>query len=203
MATLDKSLDPKILSAAKEEFLKKGFEKASLREICKNAGVSTGAVYTRYNSKEELFEELVKDTLLKIDEKFNYDKTDQIYVENTENVNNIINQVLSNIDLEPVVNFIYDNFIGFQLLINCSNGSIYSDFLHSFVGKSEELFFRFFQNTDTNNLYVDKEEIHLMLTTFWTAIFEVLKHNFNREKAISYCNVLSQFFNWNAIIKTK
>ena len=41
--------------AAKKEFLEKGFRSASLRNIVKSAGVTTGALYGYYSSKEELF----------------------------------------------------------------------------------------------------------------------------------------------------
>lgn len=40
-----------IHSAAKAEFLSKGFKSASLRNIVKTAGVTTGAFYGYYSSK--------------------------------------------------------------------------------------------------------------------------------------------------------
>ena len=49
-----------IHTAAKKEFLIKGFKSASLRNIVKNAGVTTGAFYGYYKSKEELFDALVE-----------------------------------------------------------------------------------------------------------------------------------------------
>lgn len=49
----------RIFSAALQEFLEKGFQAASLRNIVKMAGVTTGAFYGYYKSKEELFEALV------------------------------------------------------------------------------------------------------------------------------------------------
>lgn len=44
--------------AAKKEFLEKGFRSASLRNIVKSAGVTTGAFYGYYSSKEELLPHL-------------------------------------------------------------------------------------------------------------------------------------------------
>ena len=49
----------KIQEAALAEFLKKGFLGASLRQIVKNAGVTTGAFYGYFSSKEALFAALV------------------------------------------------------------------------------------------------------------------------------------------------
>ena len=48
-----------ILNAGKKEFLAKGVRSASLRSIVKEAGVTPGAFYGYYKSKEELFEALV------------------------------------------------------------------------------------------------------------------------------------------------
>ena len=50
----------RIQQAAMEEFLEKGFADASLRQIVKNAGVTTGAFYGYYSSKTALFAALVE-----------------------------------------------------------------------------------------------------------------------------------------------
>ena len=49
----------KIQEAALAEFLDKGFQGTSLRQIVKNAGVTTGAFYGYFSSKEALFNALV------------------------------------------------------------------------------------------------------------------------------------------------
>ena len=45
----------KLIESAKVEFIEKGYMKASLRTICKNAGVTTGAMYFFFNDKNDLF----------------------------------------------------------------------------------------------------------------------------------------------------
>ena len=50
----------KIQQAALAEFLDKGFLGASLRQIVKNAGVTTGAFYGYFSSKEALFNAIVE-----------------------------------------------------------------------------------------------------------------------------------------------
>lgn len=49
----------KILDAAIKHFLKDGFSGASLRRIVKDAGLTTGAFYKYYPTKEMLFDALV------------------------------------------------------------------------------------------------------------------------------------------------
>ena len=50
----------KIQRAAIEEFSEKGFQGASLRQIVKQAGVTTGAFYGYFSSKEALFASIVE-----------------------------------------------------------------------------------------------------------------------------------------------
>ena len=58
----------KLLCSAETEFSEKGFMKASLRNICKNAGVTTGALYFFFKDKDDLFVSLVREPLARIRE---------------------------------------------------------------------------------------------------------------------------------------
>ena len=49
-----KQTEKKIIESGKAEFLKKGYSKANLRDICKAAGVTTGAFYFSFENKEAL-----------------------------------------------------------------------------------------------------------------------------------------------------
>ena len=83
MSLPDSSIDPRIITSAKNEFLAKGFAEASLREICKNAGVTTGALYKRFSGKEALFEALISPTLQAVEtlvsqtEQYDYEQLDK------------------------------------------------------------------------------------------------------------------------------
>jgi len=51
----------KILDAAREEFGERGFSESSIVGITQRAGVALGTFYTYFDSKEALFQELVRD----------------------------------------------------------------------------------------------------------------------------------------------
>ena len=55
----DKKTKIKLIECAKKEFIEKGYMKASLRTICKNAGVTTGALYFFFQDKDALFDAVV------------------------------------------------------------------------------------------------------------------------------------------------
>ena len=44
-----------ILNAAAEIFASEGYHHASISDICKNAGISNGALYKYFNNKEDMF----------------------------------------------------------------------------------------------------------------------------------------------------
>lgn len=56
----DKDTRLRLLDSAGREFLEKGYNKASLRSICADADVTTGALYFFFKDKEDLFDEVVK-----------------------------------------------------------------------------------------------------------------------------------------------
>lgn len=70
MAVKDHSLDGRIVEAAKAEFLAHGFQKASLHKIADRAGITTGALYTRYKNKDALFCSLLDQVFAKIRDQY-------------------------------------------------------------------------------------------------------------------------------------
>lgn len=53
-----------IIRAGKQEFLKYGYKGASLRNICKQAGVTTGAFYFQFENKEQLLDEILRPVII-------------------------------------------------------------------------------------------------------------------------------------------
>ncbi len=52
-----------ILSSAKQEFITKGIEDSSMREIAKKANITVGNIYRYFQSKEELADEIITPTM--------------------------------------------------------------------------------------------------------------------------------------------
>ena len=59
MRPVNDALAAEILEAGKREFFAKGFQKASMRAFAASIGVTTGAIYRYYASKEAIFQALV------------------------------------------------------------------------------------------------------------------------------------------------
>jgi AcrR family transcriptional regulator len=58
----------KVLDAARTLFAERGYEPATIRDIAKGAGMSTGAVFANFQDKAELFEAVLSEDLAKLAE---------------------------------------------------------------------------------------------------------------------------------------
>jgi AcrR family transcriptional regulator len=58
----------KVLEAARSLFAERGYEPATIRDIAKGAGMSTGAVFANFQDKAELFEAVLTEDMTLMDE---------------------------------------------------------------------------------------------------------------------------------------
>lgn len=58
----------KVLDAARQLFAERGYEPATIRDIAKGAGMSTGAVFANFQDKAELFEAVLATDMVKLAE---------------------------------------------------------------------------------------------------------------------------------------
>ena len=58
----------KVLDAARSLFAERGYEPATIRDIAKGAGMSTGAVFANFQDKAELFEAVLTEDMTRLAE---------------------------------------------------------------------------------------------------------------------------------------
>ena len=117
-----------ILSAAKAEFSEKGFQSASLRRIVKNAGVTTGAFYGYFKSKEELFDALVGeqyDTLMGM-----FCETQNAFTRLSPKEQVQQMDELSGEGMKKMMDYCYANKDEFKLILCSSDGTKYENIIH-------------------------------------------------------------------------
>lgn len=195
-----------LLELAKAEFLKKGYSEASVRNIAKTAGLTTGAVFRYYPDKAALFDALVSeaaDTLMnqfKAAQDAHFDLIPEDKVAQSRE--------LSTGYLNHFINFIYDNFDAFKLVICCSEGTKYSSYIHELVEievVQTELYYNRLRQLGKLEGTVSRELHHMITSAYFTAVFETVAHDMTREHAIQYVNELATFFNcgWEGMLRLK
>lgn len=176
MNTLDN-----IHKAAKKEFLDKGFQMASLRNIVKNAGVTTGAFYGYYKSKEELFDALVGkqyEHIMKmyIDVQNGFKKLDA----NTQQTS--MGEVAKDC-MDNMLDYMYENEDEFRLILLSSQGTRYENMVHE-MSEIEVTATHDFVDTMKRNgkpiKSVDPMLEHVLASGMFFAFFELLIHKDKR-----------------------
>lgn len=197
MAKPDHSLDPLILANARQEFLAKGFEQASLKEICAKANVTTGALYKRYSGKEELFAAVVEETVADMDavceQKSVTDfsqMTDAALIKAWD---------MSGDDMMWWFRFLHERHDGFVLLISCAANTRYANFQHDWVDKMTRSTYRYYEEAYRRGLakvYVSESEMHILLTAFWATIYEPFIHGYDLDQLEDHCKLVCNMFDW-------
>ncbi|MBR1477402.1 MAG: TetR family transcriptional regulator [Lachnospiraceae bacterium] len=116
-----------IHESARMEFLEKGFLEASLRNIVKQAGVTTGAFYGYYKSKEELFAGMVEEHARYIMDM--YDDAVQAFFRQAAEGNGVHVGETGGESLRWMLEYSYNHADAIKLLIGASNGTKYESFL--------------------------------------------------------------------------
>ena len=189
MANKDHSLDKPIIEAAREEFLRHGYMKASMRNIAKAAGITTGALYTRYDGKRELFSSLIMNAFRQIDKRMIGVKA--LYREALES--KCSNKFIEAIKLEENVylDLLYENYDACYLLILRGDGSeIHQKMIKAFEGKIRETINYFMAN---NNCKVDKDGLELLIKMHLDFYKEIFYKQYSREKAENVLSLLDSF----------
>lgn len=196
----------RILEVGKREFLEKGFKDASLRAIVKEAGFTKGAFYGYYNSKEALFDALVAPAADELITQFK--QAQQAHYELVTEDKAEQSQDLSTSYLNYFINYIYDHFDAFKLVICCSEGTRYANYIHELVElevDQTENYYQHLRRLGKLKGTVNRDLHHMITSAYFTAVFETVAHDMTREQAIGYVNELAVFFNcgWSGLLRFK
>ena len=198
MSVPDRSIDPRLLSAAKDEFLKNGYEAASLTEICSNAGVTTGALYKRFSGKEDLFSALVADTIRDMEDyALTIEKSDISALSDKE--------LYDSFSLLPGANrswlrFLYERREKLTLLIRCSAGTKYGSFHHDWADKMNRLDYKFYQEAQRRGMTskeISIDELHVLTYSVWGLFYEPFFYDFTWEQLETHAEIITDFINWH------
>ena len=199
----DKSLNhEKIIEAAREEFLEFGFEKASMRNISNKVGITQAALYKHYKNKEDMFTSLVEPALTNLKNEAN--KHVKLAYEELDNNNSADFMVGSN-NIKIFKELLYKYKTEFKLILCCSQGTRYENFVHDLVEFEVDGTYKaieYIASKNNKEITVSKDELHLLLSAYMTAIFEPIVQDWPLEKAIHGLNVLEEFFipGWKKIM---
>lgn len=184
-----------ILITGKNEFAEKGYSGASLRNIAREAGVTTGAFYGYFKSKSELFDALVGNAYNEFFEKYcraQKEFADQPYEKQKASVGEISGECMV-----ELLDYAYDNIDAFKLILCCSKGTKYECLIDNMVDievKATHNYIYVLRQMGKNVPDIDPVLEHILITGMFNAFFEMIIHDMPRDQAQEYLKEMRAFY---------
>lgn len=184
-----------ILSAAMQEFLDKGYKSASLRNIVKSAGVTTGAFYGYFNSKEALFEALVGgqyDYLMNCFCKAQQEFAGLPPEEQPDNLTGVSGDCMHHMLL-----YAYRHLNEFKLILCRSEGTRFSkliDEMAEIEARGTHAYLEVLKKLGRPSPPIDERLEHMLITGMFNTFFELVIHEMPLEKAEYYLKEMRAFY---------
>ena len=183
-----------ILETAMKHFLKEGYAGASLRKIVKDAGLTTGAFYKYYPTKEMLFNALLDPYIENIYRIYDeiLDQFEKLSVE--DQTNNMSHFAESGLD--SMINYFYNYHDHFRLLFKCGDSGKYEEFIHNMVDREIKASHRFLYKMKEAGIEVPEVSdlmMHMVYTGFFSSILQIIEHDIDKDTAMKILSQLREF----------
>lgn len=191
----DKETKNNLLKCARREFMDKGYMKASLRNICKQAGVTTGALYFFFRDKEDLFDALVRETVDAIFQVMQmHFQGENVLMQ--EGVGYTLSEQENTHDWEDsirIIHMLYQYRDNILLVLTKSQGTKYENVVDRFI-ETAELHYRHMaesMRTAYPNHEVGEEFIHWLAHEQINAFIYMITHMEHEQEGMRF---MMQFF---------
>ena len=193
----------RVLAAARAEFMEYGYEKASMRRIGERSGMTAAGLYRHCRDKADLFREIAEPSVQRIEEwiKAHIARWETRMREDTADLRQ---------DSEIVMmrEIIYPHMEEYRLLLTKAQGTEYENFLHGLVEEHQQEMERFLPVIRENGFpmrEISRNELHLLLSAYVTALFEPVVHSYSYEEAMRCLDVVEAFFlpGWSQLLGLK
>lgn len=194
MAKQIEGVAERILSCAKAEFLDKGYTDASLRTIAAAAETSTNSIYVRFQDKEGLFSAIVEPVLNEMIERF-------VKIQETFHRMDRAEQAAQMPEYADggtmeLVEYMYDHLDEFRLLLDASYGTRFHNFVDELVRIEVEYTYKYMEAVGSTAQLGDattQRLLHIVTTSRFESIFEIIRHGMSLEEAREYIGLLSRY----------
>ena len=185
----------RIKQAALDEFSDKGFLGASLRQIVKNAGVTTGAFYGYFSGKEALFASIVEPHAAALMGRFMEAQTE--FAELPEKEQPLHMGEASGDYIDWMVDYICDHREPVKLLLCRAEGTSYEHFIHNMVEAEVEYTLKYMdvlRRLGNDIPELNQSLCHIIASGMFNGLFEIVVHDMPREQAKRDVSQLRTFY---------
>ena len=194
MARQIEGVAERIVDEAKREFLDKGYVDASLRTIAAEADTSTNSIYVRFGDKEGLFSAIVEPVLNEMTERF-IRIQERFHLMTPEEQAERMPKYADG-GTSELIDYMYEHLEEFRLLLDASYGTRFHNFVDELVRIEVEYTYKFMEAVGYSDKFGDavtQKLLHIVTTSRFESIFEIIRHGMSREEATEYIELLSRY----------
>ena len=197
MATKDHSLDQRIIDAARAEFMEHGFRNALLQKIASRAGITTGALYTRYKNKDDLFCSLIRSLLTEIST--NSASVEVLYREAHEARSTEAFLKAIQAEEQVYMDLLFQHYEECVLLFCKSDGSSLEVMIHHMMEEKTKQTVEYFKSISHKTF--DFHGLEIIMSQFYYYCRQILLRGYTKEEAVSCMKTIDLFLEagWKAI----
>jgi len=197
MQYIKDNIKQKILLTAKNEFLKNGFEKTSIRKIAALSGTSKSNIYNYYKDKDEIFCAVVQPVLDKINE--------GLKINNLQNKKRTVKTYTVETQKEYIkiiISFVFKNLDEIKLLLFNAAGSSLEGFKIRIISDLSEIIKKWIHQI-TPDKKISVFFIQCISSFYVNTIEQIIINGISPEKAAEHFNDFIKFVynGWYSIIK--
>lgn len=194
MSTKAEDTEKNILNTARKHFLKDGFSGASLRNIVKDAGLTKGAFYKYYPTKEALFDALTDPYIEHIYQIYDRVVEDFEKLSAKEQTSNMSDT--SGDGMDQMIDYIYEHYDNFRLLLKCGDSGKFETFIHNMVDREMRSSLEYVKKMKEDGIeipIVGESLMHMIYTGFFSSTFQIIEHDIDKETAKRNVHKLREF----------
>ena len=202
MANRNHELDKPIIEAAKTEFLLNGFQGASVGNIAKRAGVTTGAIYTRYKGKDELFYSLLEEFLKVLDKESKNNRRSYMKYCIDKNFDKFLNSIEK--EITGYIDILFGYYDECKLLLCKSKGSLIEVMFNKMMkNKISETKAFIKKNIASDISKIKLDFVELLIKEQFNAYIFIIEKGYDRDETIEYIKMLGEFIGagWERLFK--
>ena len=202
MQTLKPDTRQRILDVSKRLFLKKGFRETTTRDIAREAGINLSNLYHYFDSKDELFRQLLKPATDALETLLSERHGPRGY-----DISAIQAEGYADLELEEYMAVIGHHRSSLKLLLFKSQGSSLETYKEYFVEKATGQVLDWFRAMKRQhpemNAGISDFFIHLNNVWMFTLLEEILMHDLPEEETRSVLSEYIQFelIGWRKMMK--
>ena len=185
----------RIHQAARKEFRERGFHGASLRSIVKSVGMTTGAFYGYYKSKEELFAALVGEHYSYLLARFR--RAQEEFARLPYERQPEVLSDLSGVCMFDMLHYAYAHLEDCQLLLCSAEGTRFAGLVDEMVQietDATHAYFRVLEELGRPVPDIDLRLEHILITGMFHTFFELIVHEMPLPQAEAYLREMRAFY---------